>query len=438
MDTWRVTPRLTVTPGLRLEINSGISEEQNRLTLVPAGTQSTLYPGFPPGVVVAGDAGLPNTLLGHRPTKLAPRVNFAYDVTGDGKTAVRGSVGLYYGRDVMALYETAFMHQPPFTGGVATARNGVLSNPWLTSQNPTYSDGAAAVHGPEPGQLPVAVAGLRPLRPQLEDYGLGSSTQWNVAVEREIYSGVRLEASYQGNSSTSTPTVRPEQPGRSGPTVRTDSSSNIQARRPDQFLGDNGRSLTNDGRTRFDQFLLHRPRPPLGPVRAAELGVHARPAQLRRQRARPEQPRLGQRRSTTPYYPDLMLDFQHNQTIAGFFTWDLPILREQHDGRRQDPRRLAAHGQRLLELREQGRQRLRRLRRQRRRPGQRLRDRQRRRSATRRRRSPARATCSTSGSTARHSRTRTARSTARSARPRPTTAPTCSTSCRGRGAWTPA
>ena len=35
---------------------------------------------------------------------------------GDGKTAVR-PVGLYYGRDVMALYETYYMHKPPFTGG---------------------------------------------------------------------------------------------------------------------------------------------------------------------------------------------------------------------------------------------------------------------------------------------------------------------------------
>ncbi len=28
-----------------------------------------------------------------------------------------------------------------------------------------------------------------------------------------------------------------------------------------------------------------------------------------------------------PVYPDLMQDYQHNQTIAGFVTWELPILR---------------------------------------------------------------------------------------------------------------
>ncbi|MFN8095729.1 MAG: TonB-dependent receptor [Vicinamibacteria bacterium] len=70
MDTWRVTPRLTVTPGLRLEVNSGISEIENRLTMYRPGLQSTLYPSFPNGVVVAGDAGLPNSFSGTS-TKLA-------------------------------------------------------------------------------------------------------------------------------------------------------------------------------------------------------------------------------------------------------------------------------------------------------------------------------------------------------------------------------
>ena len=67
MDTWRVTPRLTVTPGLRLEINSGISEIENRLTLYRPGLQSTTYPSFPSGVVVAGDAGLPNSFSARPP-----------------------------------------------------------------------------------------------------------------------------------------------------------------------------------------------------------------------------------------------------------------------------------------------------------------------------------------------------------------------------------
>jgi hypothetical protein len=246
MDTWRATPKLTITPGVRFEHNSGISEIENRLTLYRPGLQSTEFPNYPPGVVVAGDAGVPNTLSGSF-TKLAPRLNFAYDVMGDGKMAVRGSVGLYYGRDVMALYESYFLAEEPFTGASATARNGLLSDPWLTSQNPTYPTVPLPFTDQSPAdyQWPSQVSGLRE---QSGDYGLGSSTQWNLAVEREVARGVRLEASYQGNSSTSTPTAVPTNLPVWADGA-TDSGSSYQERRPDQFLGDNGGTVTNDGRT---------------------------------------------------------------------------------------------------------------------------------------------------------------------------------------------
>jgi hypothetical protein len=32
---------------------------------------------------------------------------------------------------------------------------------------------------------------------------------------------------------------------------------------------------------------------------------------------------------TNPVYPDLLLDFQHNQTLSGFLVWDLPIFEDQ-------------------------------------------------------------------------------------------------------------
>ena len=255
MDTWRVTPRLTVTPGLRLEVNSGISEIENRLTLYRPGLQSTDVPELPDRASWSpATPACPNSFSGTS-TKVAPRLNFAYDVTGDGKTAVRGSVGLYYGRDVMALYETYYMHKPPFTGGSVTARNGVISNPWLTSQNPTYPTVPLPFTDQNPAELPVWPSQISGLRGMSTDYGLGSSTQWNLAVEREISRGVRLEASYQGNSSTTTPTGVPTNLPVWADGA-TDSGSSYQSRRPDQFLGDNGGIVTNDGRTRFDQFLL--------------------------------------------------------------------------------------------------------------------------------------------------------------------------------------
>jgi hypothetical protein len=324
MDTWRVTPRLTVTPGVRLEVNSGIREIQNRLTLYRPGLKSTKYPNFPLGVVVAGDAGLPDSFSGIA-TKVAPRMNFAWDVKGDGKTAVRGSVGLYYGRDVMALYESYYLHRPPFTGATANARNGVLSNPWLTSQNPTYRAPPFPFTDQDPANYrwPSQVSGLAGQDP---NYGLGSSTQWNVAVERELIRGIRLELSYQGNSSTSTPTGIPT----NLPVWRdgaTDNSSSYQARRPDQFLGDNGMWVFNKGRTRFDQFLvLARATRPSLFAQMSWAYTHAR-RNFGGSSASPGANRDWDSAVAFPYAPDLMQDFQNNHTIAGFFVWELPVYR---------------------------------------------------------------------------------------------------------------
>ena len=128
MDQWRVTSRLTVTPGLRYELSSQISEENGHLTVYRPGLQSTLLPNAPPGVVIAGDAGLPDTLVNKGWGRLGPRLNAAYDLTGDGRTALRGSAGLYHGRDVLDLWG-AFAGRPPFTSASAFAVGGICRTP---------------------------------------------------------------------------------------------------------------------------------------------------------------------------------------------------------------------------------------------------------------------------------------------------------------------
>src|SRR4029079_19381099 len=73
-DDWRVTPRLTLNLGLRWD-----------------------YEAFPEPFLV--NPALPQT--GNRPSdknNFGPRIGFAADLTGDGKTSLRGGYGIYYGR----------------------------------------------------------------------------------------------------------------------------------------------------------------------------------------------------------------------------------------------------------------------------------------------------------------------------------------------------
>jgi hypothetical protein len=323
MDTWRVTPRLTITPGLRLDFNSGISEKNDQLTLYRPGVQSTTFPSAPPGVLVPGDPGISESLSGST-TRMAPRVNVAYDVFGDGKTAVRGGVGLYHGRDVLARWQTSYLGRPPFTGASAVARNGVLSDPWLSSQNPTYAAPPFPFvdQNPSSYEWPSQISGFYGLAP---DYGLGSSWQWNLAVEREIVPRLTLELSYQGNTSSTTPTAIASNAAVWAEGANDD-GSNIQERRPNQFAGDSLPWVVNEGRTRYDQLLL------IARIRRATLFGQLSWAWTHGRRNFNGTDAVQNNRDwdqgiSNYVYPELLLDFQNNQQISGFFVWDLPLLR---------------------------------------------------------------------------------------------------------------
>jgi hypothetical protein len=150
-DNWHVTPRLTFNIGLRYDALPHAFERYNQFAnFVPsdylyvlgnpvtaAGTLNpaslTTYNGEPfylNGIEEAGVNGFPRGNVQNKYDTWEPRIGFADDILGNGKTVFRGGIGIFYervqGNDVYnAAQNPPFAYQP-------SANNVDFSNP-LTS-----------------------------------------------------------------------------------------------------------------------------------------------------------------------------------------------------------------------------------------------------------------------------------------------------------------
>ena len=113
-DIYRVTPRLSLTYGLRYEYNTPQEDPHNSIMGYFPGAQSTIFPDSPPDLLYAGDPGTPNRGLVYPDrNNFAPRFAFAYDVLGSGRLIFRGGFGIFYDIEDGAT-NIQLGGQPPF------------------------------------------------------------------------------------------------------------------------------------------------------------------------------------------------------------------------------------------------------------------------------------------------------------------------------------
>ena len=96
-DNYRITPRFTANLGIRWDVDTPPVESLNRTASFEPGVQSTVTPAAPKGLLFPGDPGIGRGIISTKFHHVAPRVGFAWDPFGDGKTAFRGAGGIFYG-----------------------------------------------------------------------------------------------------------------------------------------------------------------------------------------------------------------------------------------------------------------------------------------------------------------------------------------------------
>ncbi len=223
-DEWKVTPRLTLTLGLRYEYTTPETDKRGfSFSLIP-GLQSQKFPNAPLGLVFPGDKGAPKGWYFPDRTNFAPRFGFAWDPYGNGKASVRGGFGMFY--DTLNGWMSDWAtDEPPFAGAagfsfspIAVPANGpstIMALPYKNAcSNFDVNGNCIAPFGqpdpfpsqiPPPANLNFANAGLLPIGPLDNWVNPHLKTpyiyQYNLSVQRQLANGLMAEIGYAGSSS---------------------------------------------------------------------------------------------------------------------------------------------------------------------------------------------------------------------------------------------
>lgn len=189
-DSWKFRPRLTLNFGLRWEYY-GVQHDKNAANDANfvLGAGSSLAQQIAGGFVANGRS-LPNGRLWNPSYRnVGPRVGFAYDVFGDGKSSLRGGYGISYERNFGNVTFNVIQNPPNYSVLNITDKTDVPAGSITIGNNNVGPAGA-------PGAFALPSPTLRGVDRNIKT---GYAQMWNLSMERELARDAVFGLDYSGS-----------------------------------------------------------------------------------------------------------------------------------------------------------------------------------------------------------------------------------------------
>lgn len=205
-DDYRITPRFTANLGIRWDIDTPPVESHNKTASFSPGVKSTVSPIAPTGMLFPGDPGVTRGIISTKFHHIAPRVGFAWDPMGAGKTSIRGAAGVFYGTT------SGNEWNQPGNGAPFAIRQtfGPLSS--ITNIYSTPGDFPSTAPGG--GIFPYVYSPSAPkFFPTASIETIGTNAQYpyiyqfNFSAQQELPGRISVTAAYVGTLSHNVPTM---------------------------------------------------------------------------------------------------------------------------------------------------------------------------------------------------------------------------------------